>query len=189
MLAPSAGVGDSVTATFYYPDTITGAAETNLKLQFIDASGNPQDVVSRGPLPPYQDFTDNPPSGESFTVTFDTTTSIPSITGLGGTIFTMAPAPFPASPSTLWPPDHKMVPVTVNAPGCTILSVSSNEPQTGLGNGDVGPDWQITGALTVNLRAERSNAKGGRIYSILLQCGDGTQNIAVVRAPHDKSKP
>lgn len=44
----------------------------------------------------------------------------------------------------------------------------------------------ITGPLTVNLQAERGNKGGGRIYTILLQLSDGSQNIATVRAPHDQ---
>jgi hypothetical protein len=76
---------------------------------------------------------------------------------------------------------NKMVPATVNGRGCSIVSVSSNEPQTG-----PGPDWQITGPLTVNLRAARLGSGGGRIYTIHVQCSDGSENVAVVRVPHDQ---
>jgi photosystem II stability/assembly factor-like uncharacterized protein len=93
--------------------------------------------------------------------------------------------PFPASPAVLWPPNHKMVPVTVSAPaGWAILSVTSNEPESGLGSGDLAPDSQITGRLTVNLRAERDGRGTGRIYTITLANGSA-RNSAVVRVPHD----
>jgi len=99
-----------------------------------------------------------------------------------------------ASPSVLSPANHDMVPVVVNATvadacggttTCRIVSVASNEPVTGLGGGDVGPDWQITGELTLNLRAERSNKGDGRIYTITVECTDAagnssTSTVAVV---------
>ncbi|MGH8557683.1 MAG: hypothetical protein ACRESZ_09525 [Methylococcales bacterium] len=59
-----------------------------------------------------------------------------------------------ASKTTLWPPNHKMVPVTVTAVAkdlcsatitCKIATVSSNEPINGTGDGDMTPDWQIMG--------------------------------------------
>ena len=106
-----------------------------------------------------------------------------------------------ASPNTLWPPNHKMVPVkvTVSAtspgnptPVCQIRSVASNEPVNGTGDGDTAPDWQITGALTVNLRAERAGNGTGRVYTITVQCMDKAGNRATkdatVTVPHDQGK-
>jgi Galactose oxidase, central domain len=91
-----------------------------------------------------------------------------------------------ASPNTLWPPNHKMVPVTVSVsatdnsgamPTCQIVSVSSSEPINGLGDGNTAPVWQITGPLTVNLRAERSGKGTGRTYTIIVACTDASQSI------------
>ncbi len=106
-----------------------------------------------------------------------------------------------ASPNVLWPPDHKMVPVTVAvsasdtcsaAPVCKITSVSSNEPVDGTGDGDTAPDWEITGNLTVNLRAERAGSGSGRVYTITVGCNDASGNIstktATVTVPHDQGK-
>jgi hypothetical protein len=106
-----------------------------------------------------------------------------------------------ASPNTLWPPNHKMVPVkvTVSAtspgnptPVCQIRSVASNEPVDGTGDGDTAPDWQITGALTVNLRAERAGDNNARVYTITVQCTDKAGNKATkdvtVTVSHDQRK-
>jgi hypothetical protein len=73
-----------------------------------------------------------------------------------------------------------------------IVSVTSNEPVDGLGDGDTSPDWEITGDLTVDLRAERSGAGTGRIYTIRVQCTDEAGNSSfgdvTVVVPRDKGK-
>ncbi len=91
-----------------------------------------------------------------------------------------------ATPNLLWPPNHKMVPVTVAAsatdtcnaaaPICRITSVSSNEPINGTGDGDTAPDWEITGNLALKLRAERAGTGTGRIYTITVGCTDPSGN-------------
>ena len=89
-----------------------------------------------------------------------------------------------ATPNSLWPPDHKMYPVTVSvtatdavdpAPVCKIVSVSSNQPINGTGDGDMAPDWVITGNLTAQLRAERAGSND-RVYTIKVQCTDASLN-------------
>jgi HlyD family secretion protein len=104
-----------------------------------------------------------------------------------------------AKPSALWPPNHKMVPATVTVSAkdlcsatttCKIVAVKSNEPINGTGDGDTAPDWQITGNLTVNLRAERAGSGSGRIYTITVQCTDASGNSSTkdvaVTVPHDQ---
>lgn len=90
-----------------------------------------------------------------------------------------------ANPKTLWPVNHKMVKVDVSvtatdncdsSPECTIVSVDSNEPVTGIGDGNTAPDWFITGNFSVDLRAERSGVDTGRIYTITVSCTDGCGN-------------
>ena len=105
------------------------------------------------------------------------------------------------SPDTLWPPNHKMVPVIIEAsasdncdpePTCSITSISSNEPEVGLGDGDTAPDWESTGDLTVNLRGERSGAGRGRVYTITAECTDASGNTSTqsvnVDVPHDQGR-
>jgi hypothetical protein len=103
-----------------------------------------------------------------------------------------------ANPSILWPPNHKMVPVTVAvsvtdicdaAPKCRIVAVGSNEPENGLGDGDTAPDWVIKGDFNLNIRSERSGTGSGRVYTITVQCTDFSGNSATkdvkVTVPHN----
>jgi K319-like protein/copper-binding protein NosD len=102
-----------------------------------------------------------------------------------------------ATPSVIPQTNHVMVPVTVSvsasdcdpAASCRIVSVASNEPTDGLGDGDTGPDWEITGDLSVNLRGERAGKGTGRVYTIEVACTDAAGNTAtrtvMVTVPHD----
>lgn len=109
-----------------------------------------------------------------------------------------------ANTKILWPPDHRMewVSITANAAdnsGSVTLSasVSSNEPQNGLGDGDLPVDWtdpvidQATGTLMLQLRAERSGLGSGRTYSIEVTAADNAGNTSVstvvVKVPKSKS--
>jgi hypothetical protein len=104
-----------------------------------------------------------------------------------------------AVPDELWPPNHRMVPVTLTVdvtdvcdsmPVCSISGVESNEPVNGQGDGNTAPDWELTGALTLNLRAERAGNGNGRIYTVRVNCSDGSGNASTdtveVAVPHDQ---
>ena len=106
-----------------------------------------------------------------------------------------------ASPATLWPPNHKMVDVTVHAvvtDPCDattwkIIRVTSNEPVNGHGDGNTSPDWIITGDHTLKLRAERAGNGHGRIYTITLQATDAAGNVSAkkcitVTVPHSQGR-
>lgn len=104
-----------------------------------------------------------------------------------------------ASPSQLWPPNHKMhsvaLSVTVDdvcdsAPLCQISSVSSNEPVNGTGDGNTDSDWMVTGDLTLDVRAERSGRGSNRVYTVEVTCTDGSGNSSTetttVSVAHDR---
>ena len=103
-----------------------------------------------------------------------------------------------ADPAQLWPPNGKLVPVTVKVLAVAecgsvtskIVSVSSNEPPDGNA-----PDWIITGDLSLRLRAERSPHGDGRVYTITVSCTDvsgasstGTVLVTVPRKGSDRMK-
>lgn len=95
-------------------------------------------------------------------------------------------------PAVLWPPNHEMVPVSLSVDAtddcsttiaCEIVNVESSDPVGGPSDPDTGdggntyPDWIVTGPLTVDLRAERSeggdSVDDARIYTITVGCTDG----------------
>jgi len=100
------------------------------------------------------------------------------------------------TPDVLWPPNHKYVTVTatVNASSdtaaITLLSVTSNEPDNGLGDGDKANDIVILDDFRFNLRAERSGTGSGRVYTITYQvtnvCGNSIIVSTAVTVPHNK---
>jgi hypothetical protein len=88
------------------------------------------------------------------------------------------------SPQVLWPPNHRLVDVTVAyeevSPCPSVvcrLGVTSNEPESGQGE-DFAPDWIILDAHHIRLRAERSPSGAGRIYTILITCTDRSGSFA-----------
>jgi hypothetical protein len=92
-----------------------------------------------------------------------------------------------ASQTTLWPPNHNLVPITLTAvvsdicdagASCHITTVTANEPINGTGDGNALPDYVITGPLTLQLRAERSGNLVGRTYTITVECGDAGGNTS-----------
>lgn len=103
------------------------------------------------------------------------------------------------TPDTLWPPNHKYVEVKVNvttfdicdpSPKITLVSVTSNEPDNGLGDGNTTNDIMIINNFTFNLRAERSGTGSGRIYTITYKVTDASGNYVMtsvtVEVPHNQ---
>lgn len=81
-----------------------------------------------------------------------------------------------ATPSSLWPPNHKMKEVTLsytlsgNCPDVTV-NVTSNEPAAGEA------DWEVIDDHHVLLRAERDGNGNARIYTITVSGINASGNI------------
>ncbi|QLE59736.1 hypothetical protein FD725_29340 (plasmid) [Nostoc sp. TCL26-01] len=89
-------------------------------------------------------------------------------------------------PGELWPPNHKMVEVKVNVkvsddfdanPTVRLVSITSNEPDNGLGDGDTAGDIEIRPDGRIFLRAERSGNGNGRIYTLTYSATDSAGNV------------
>ena len=100
---------------------------------------------------------------------------------------------------TLWPPNHKYTTVHVIKvdavdnfdpdPTVTFVSVESNQPDEGAGDGDEPNDIVILNDYTFKLRAERMGGDEDRVYTITYavsdDCGNVTYVTATVTVPHD----
>jgi hypothetical protein len=57
---------------------------------------------------------------------------------------------------------------------------------------DKDPDWNITGLLTLDLKADRLGNGTGRIYTITIECRDSAGNKAtgtvIVKVPKSQGK-
>jgi probable HAF family extracellular repeat protein len=97
-----------------------------------------------------------------------------------------------ATPSVLWPPDGRLVPVQISvavtdntdpSPRCRVDRVSISDP-------DAEGDATVVSDLSLQLRAKRTGgSEAGRIYTIDIVCTDGSGNAAqsrvTVTVPHD----
>ncbi len=112
------------------------------------------------------------------------------------------------STNTLWPPDHTMravsldvstlVPqkqgVTYAVTGVDVVEYSGKASAQGTytdiySANNFEPDYEITGPLSLNLRAERAGASQGRTYTVHVRASDcsGSYNFdVVVEVPHDQ---
>jgi PKD domain-containing protein/K319-like protein len=104
------------------------------------------------------------------------------------------------SPNSLQPPNHKLIPIaaTVSASdACStnvsvrLVSITSNEPDNGTGDGDQPNDIQAIGGGPVPfgtdvrsflLRAERAGSGSGRIYTVTYSATDAAGNSSSASA-------
>jgi hypothetical protein len=111
------------------------------------------------------------------------------------------------SPTQLWPPNHRLVPITVSlqatdlctpTPSVRLISSTSNEFDDAPGDGDGNTTGDISGAdlgtpdTEVSLRAERASAGSGRIYELKYECSDAAGNLSagsvLVQVPHNTAQ-
>lgn len=160
-----------------------------------------------------RDVTCTPPSGSTFPVNDTTIVNCTSADTRGNTSqksFTVTVVTKPPSltvtlsPGVLWPPNHKMVTIRATivatseagpAPIVTLVSITSNEPDNGLGDGDTANDIQGaaygTGDRVFQVRAERAAKGSGRVYTVTYKAASplnpsiATLVTATVTVPHD----
>jgi FG-GAP-like repeat/Thrombospondin type 3 repeat/HYR domain len=108
-------------------------------------------------------------------------------------------------PTTLWPPNHELVPVHVTwealdlcdgSATVSLVSVTSSEPDDAAGNNDGATTGDIQGAAPgasdteLMLRSERDGKGPGRVYTLtyraLDRSGNTTPAIATITVPHDE---
>jgi len=102
-------------------------------------------------------------------------------------------------PDIMWPPNHKYADVETvvtvydagdSSPNLTLVSVTSNEPDNGKGDGNTTNDIVILGDTVFKLRAERSGTGQGRVYTITYRATDASGNSAeasvTITVPHNK---
>jgi len=180
------GSGNNRTVTFALlpsgaSQTITFVANVNCSVADGTVISNTATASSSTPDPD--------PNNNSATATATASNPPPTITGAA------------ADPSILWPPNHRMINVTVsydvtdNCPlpfGACTLTVTSNEPVFGHGSGHTSPDWIVVDDHHVLLRAEREGGGNGRIYTTTITCTDSGGNSSdaqvEVVVPHDQGR-
>jgi hypothetical protein len=93
------------------------------------------------------------------------------------------------TPDTLWPPNHRLVQISATVAAgdacagtlpAVLYSITSSEPDNGLGDGDTSGDISSaalgTPDTTFALRAERSGSGPGRVYTVTYRATDPTGN-------------
>ncbi|HEX6899194.1 MAG TPA: MopE-related protein [Thermoanaerobaculia bacterium] len=121
------------------------------------------------------------------TATLQVVNEAPNCGGAAATPFTV-----------LWEPNHKYVPIAITGVTdpdgdpvtITIANVFQDEPANDVGDGSTCPDASGTGTSTVQVRAERSGKRDGRVYHIRFQAADGRGGTCTgevtVCVPHDR---
>jgi len=186
------------TATVSYSNT----APTNQGVVATITPSEPVTITNNGGSPSYT-FTEN----GSFTFEFvDAAGNVGSAVATVSNIDKTAPTlTVRANTNTLFPPNHKLVDIRFSwnaqdngagIAGVKLISVTSNEPDNGLGDGDVAGDIQGadlgTADEVIQLRAERSGKGTGRVYTITYEATDLAGNSVTasttVTVPHSAKK-
>jgi hypothetical protein len=164
-----------------------------------------------------------PPSGSTFPVgTTSATCSAAddsgntSSCGFSVTVTDTQPPVVSTKDLAYWPPNHKYQsfhladcvtsavdacggPLTVTEANARITRITSDEleddklDKAGKGDGNTCNDIVRTGAVTADLRVERSGGSNGRLYTVFFEVSDANGNATAgsckVGVPHDQSDP
>lgn len=208
-------VKDAIDPTFTVPGAFTIYKDENCNYNAAPSiTGNPTNVKDNCDPAPVVTYADDVVPGscmgeEIITRSWKVTDDCGNSTILEQTITakdTTAPAitNVLATPNSLWPPNHKMKEVKINydvmdncsdaAHITTTLSIVSNEPVNGTGDGDTEPvDYEVIDNHTVLLRAERAGTGDGRIYTITItstdDCGNTSSTATEVYVVHNITAP
>ncbi len=201
VVAKNTGFGPALDTHFF--DTPPGASQQSFDLDTlvvgasgaprtfeyaVPASACPQDLVN------IADATYRDMAGKHLETTASATTRVLDIVPPTLTLS--------ISPTSLWPPDHRLVPITATItvtdncdpnPTVRLVSISSNEPDNGLGDGDTANDVQGANLGTDDrqflVRAERSGLGTGRVYTVTYEAADASGNTtrqqATVTVPNN----
>jgi hypothetical protein len=123
----------------------------------------------------------------------------------------LPPAPGASRGTVLWPPNHKLLHVSLSdcaedaADACSgplslndhglVTHVTSDELDDACGEGDghTTGDVSIDGPSSISLRAERDGHQDGRVYTVHYlvtdPAGNATAASCTVSVPHDRSGP
>ena len=211
--AGNANMGSAVMSRTYVgpPPVVTTSGDVTIEATSPDGAAAAFTATAIDAAGGSATVTCSPESGSVFPIGTTTVTcsSRDRYGNVGSSVLTVtvrdttAPVISGAAPSAaaLWPANHAMMPITLGVsasdavdaePVCSVAGVSSNEPVSGTGQGDLAPDWTITGPLALNLRAERAGSGSGRVYTIAITCADRAGNTSTttarVRVAHDQGK-
>jgi hypothetical protein len=172
---------DASTQAFALGGLLVGQNVNNTTQVTVPSNACPQDLITTAKAD-YNDF-----AGKPGAATGSTTTRVLDITPPTLTVS--------LSPNSLWPPNHKMKDITATIvakdecdpnPTVRLLSVTSNEPDNGLGDGDTAND--VAGAAyntddrAFQVRSERSGGGNGRVYTVTYEAKDASGNTTVKTA-------
>jgi hypothetical protein len=100
-------------------------------------------------------------------------------------------------PVSLWPPNHQMIHVLpavqvtddVDTSPDVTLTITSNEPDDGMGDGSTTGDVVVNSPSDFELRAERAGSGSGRVYHLVWTATDDSGNKTTLArdivVPHD----
>jgi hypothetical protein len=196
--ASSSAAGGGVTLTYSVNDPVPGSGPASLH------------AISRGPNGAQEHLL---PAAQSGTATFDTLCT--DVEYWGEDVAGNEEHPHKHTPDAtppvlvvqpdaacLWPPDHRRVAFRLGsdvmatasdacdpAPAISVVSVTSSEPDNGLGDGDTAGDVSF-GLNAICVRRERSGTGPGRTYTATIEAtdysGNRTHKQVVITVPHSQ---